>query len=796
MKVSWNWLGQMVNLDGITPAELADKMTFAGVEVESIETMASATNLVIGEILSCEKHPDSDHLHVLQVNEGPKFGIHQIVCGAPNARKGLKVIVAREGAKLPAITIVKSVIRGFESDGMCCALYELGVEKKYLSEKQLSGIEELPLDAVVGEENVLHYLNLDDVVLELKLLANRPDLNAMENVALEVGALLNRPVKIPSYSAKKLVKASFEVGSLTPACSAFSARVVKGLKVGPSPKWLSSLLFSEGIRSVSNVVDIGNFVMLLTGQPLNMYDLDRLPKASLIVRDDLEGDFLAMDEKTYRLVKGDLVVTSEGRGMCLAGIMTSKECAVNEKTSNVVIEAALFNGAALRHTSNRLGLSSESSSRFVKGLNPSQSERVLEIASALLTELCAASSVSESSVYDTLTHETKTIKTSLSYINKRLGTAFTKEEVVAVLTRDHLVVEGKDDDLLVTVPSYRIDMAEGCDVSEEVIRLLGYSHITSKLPSAETRYQGLTEEQKLKTAIRRYLRGEGLDEVLTYTLVNANEANRFAYLEEGDCYRLANPMTDDHECVRKNLLPSLLEVASYNAAHQIKDFSFFEVSDIDTPKHKTRHLGIVLAGEEKLQGNLDKRSFDFFSIKGLFSGIMGLLGLSENRYRLERFASDKEEFHPGRSASVYVGKTLVGVMGELHPKALEQYGLSKGAVALEIDLPSFLDMKTSSEKASVPARFPSVQRDLAFTIDEKIPYEDIRREISRTDKLIARVDVFDVYQGANIAAGKKSLAITLTFSDPEKTLTDQEIVLVMEKVIGVLKMRFNAEVRQ
>jgi phenylalanyl-tRNA synthetase beta chain len=797
MKVSWNWLGQFVNLDGVTPAEVADKLTFAGIEVESIETMAKATSLVIGEILSCEKHPDSDHLHVLQVNEGGKYGIHQIVCGAPNARKGLKVIVAREGAVLPLVTIAKSDIRGQESDGMCCALYELGVDKKYLSEKQCAGIEELPLDAKVGEEEVLHYLGLDDAVLDLKLLANRPDLNAMENVALEVGALLDRPVKIPSYSVKKKEASSFKVGSETPNCSAFAARLVKGLKVGPSPKWLRDILTSEGVRSIDNVVDIGNFVMLLTGQPLNMYDLDQLPAQELVVRNDYEGDFLAMDEKTYKLIKGDLVVTSNGRPMCLAGIMTSKECAVNEATKNVVIEAALFNGAAIRHTSNRLGLASESSSRFVKGLNPSQAERVLEIASSLLLELASASSVSETKSYDTVKHDEKTIVTSLSYINKRLGTSFSKEEVLAILKRDHLdTVNPKGDELLVHVPAYRIDMNEGCDVSEEVIRLLGFDHVVSKLPVVDAHYQGLSEEQSLKVAVRRYLREQGLDEILTYTLVNAKQKDQFAYLNHGECYKLLNPMTDDRAFVRQNMLPSLLEAASYNAARQIKDLAFFEVSDIDTPAYKGRHLSFVLVGEERQQGLLKKKSYDFYDAKGLFLGIMGLLGLNENRYRLERLESDKLEFHPGRSAAIYIGKTLVGVMGELHPTALAEYGLSKGAVAFEMDLGAFLTMKTSPEKATVPARFPFVQRDLAFTIDQKVAYEDIRREIARTDKLVTKVEIFDLYQGANIAADKKSVALTITIQNPDKTLTDPEVVAVMEKVIGTLKMRFNAEVRQ
>jgi phenylalanyl-tRNA synthetase beta chain len=795
MKVSWNWLGQFVDLGGVSPEELASKMTFAGVEVESIDRLAKADGLVIGEILSCESHPDSDHLRVLQVDEGAKYGIHQIVCGAPNARKGLKVIVAREGAVLPSLTIEKSVIRGVESDGMCCALYELGVDRKFLSEKQCAGIEELAAEAPVGEEDVLGYLGLDDAVLNLKLLANRPDLNAMMNVAEEVGTLLDRPVKLPEFAVKKHVKTAFKVGSETKSCPSFWIREVHGLKVGPSPEWMRRILFSEGIRSIDNVVDVGNFVMLLTGQPLNMYDLDKLPRKELVVRDDCEGDFVAMDGKTYRLVKGDLVVTSAGRGMCLAGIMTSKECEVDGETANVAIEAAVFQGAAIRHTSNRLGLVSESSSRFVKGLNPSQAERVLEIASALLERLCGAVSVSESLAYDALIHEPRLIRTSYDYINRRLGTSFKNEEIASVLRKDHLGVSENGDGINVSVPAYRIDMAEGCDISEEVIRLLGYDRIASRLPSGEAHCRGLSNEQRLVVAIRRYLRGQGLDEVLTYTLVSASEKDRFDYLAGGKGYKLSNPMTADHEYIRRNVLPSLLSTAGYNAAHQIKDLAIFEVSDVDAPNEKSRRLGIVLAGEERLQGGLDLRPYDFYSIKGLFVGLMGLLGLADNRYRIERLRSDKNEFHPGRSAAVYLGKTLIAVMGALHPAALAEYGLSRGAAALELDLSAVLALKTSPEKASVPAKFPSVGRDLAFLVDEKVPYEDIRREILRSDKLIAKVDVFDVYQGANIASGKKSVALSVTILNPEKTLTDSEVSAVMEKAVATIKTRFGAEIR-
>lgn len=797
MKVSLNWLNSFVSTAGISPEELASKMTFAGVEVEEVTRLARATNLVIGHILSCEKHPDSDHLHVLEVDEGKKYGVHQIVCGAPNARVGLHVIVAREGAVLPETTIMKSTIRGVESDGMCCALYELGVDKKYLSEKQLSGIEELPSDAPVGEENVLSYLGLDDAVLELKLLANRPDLNAMENVAREVGCLLSRPVIFKEYPSPKTENTDFRVSSLTEKCPQFSIRVVEGVKVGPSPLWLTRILTSEGVRSVNNVVDIGNFVMLLTGQPLNMYDEDRLGKRELTVRDDMEGDFLAMDGKSYALQKGDLLVTCDGKGVCLAGIMTSANAAVSEKSKSIVIESAFFNGASIRHTSNRLGLASESSARFMKGLNPDQTERVLSLASSLLVSLAGAEKISQSVNYDVLKHEKKEIETSLSYINARLGTSFGMKEVVDVLARDYLpVIPLSGDAFKVEIPSYRIDMVGGADVSEEVIRLLGYDKIASKLPSFSLSLAGgLSSEQKDKLAIRRYLRAHGLVECLTYSLVNGKEKDELAFLHKGECYHLKNPMTDDHAYLRKNLLASLVDAANYNLAHQEKDFALFEISDIDAPSYQSTHLSIVLTGEEKIQGNLEKRPYDFYSLKGLLEGIFALLGLTPSRFRYERFARPSQEFHPGMSAMVFLGKEPLAVLGEFHPSFEKSHDLPDHTLGMEIDLKMLLSLKTSPEKAEVPARFPSVNRDLAFLIDKKAVYEDVRKEIAHTDKLIKNIDIFDLYEGDNIAPDKKSMAVSLTFSDPERTLKDEEVAALMAKVISALKIRFNAEIR-
>ncbi len=795
MRISWKYLNSVLPLEGHTVEEVADKLTFAGAEVEEILHFASGDNLVIGEILSCLPHPDSDHLHILQVDEGKEFGVHQIVCGAPNARSGLKVIVAREGANLPGGKIIKSTIRGVESDGMCCSLAELGVDKKYLSEKQIGGIEELDESAPVGDTNVLGYLGLDDVIIDFSVLPNRPDLYALKNIAAEVACLLSLPYKEKKYPSFKGEKHDFTITSKTSKCPQFDVLIAHDLVTKPSPSEVSSLLEAEGIRSIDSTVDVGNLVMLLSGQPLNMYDADKLPEKELTVVDDYEGDFVAMDGKTYSLQKGDLLITSGGVPVCLAGIMTAESAKVDENTRNVVVESANFAYASIRHTSNRLGLSSDSSSRYCKGINPDQSKEVLKMAAYYLKQYCDCSSFGEVKSYDILNHEQKKVAVTLGYINGRLGTSFSKEEIVEVLTRDNFKVEESGDTLTLSVPSYRIDIDGKADISEEVIRILGYSNVPSTLPLTRLACQGLTSSQQKERQIRSFFYGQGVSEALTYTLVSKQKAAMFPYLTDGDPLILSNPMTEDREVVRESLLPSLLEAASYNFARQNKDGAFFEISDVDGKRLQSRRLSFVLFGEKQEQGSLRKRNYDFYDAKALFLGILDLLSIQPNRVSLKSWSLGKEELHPGKSAEIVMGKRLLGYFGELHPLALKSWGL-KSAVVGEIDLQAFLDMKTSPLKASVPSRFPSVSRDLAFLIDENVSFEDIAREIKKSDKLIDKVEVFDLYNGANILVGKKSMAITITFLDKEKTLKDEEVKALMNKVVGILAQHFGAEVRQ
>ncbi len=428
-------------------------------------------------------------------------------------------------------------------------------------------------------------------------------------------------------------------------------------------------------------------------------------------------------------------------------------------------------------------------------MNKDQNSRVLELASSLLFELADASSVSQEFVYDSLSHDKKTITTSFRYINTRLGTCFSEEEILSTLEKDHLSPVREGENFSVTIPSCRIDIGGEADISEEVIRLLGFSNVKSSLPDGASLI-GLTEKQKKKQAVRAYLRSIGLNEVFTYTLVNERMSKEFAYLSTGENYRLSNPISDDREYVRSTLIPSLLSVAQYNLSRQMKDFSIFEVSDIDTISEKGNRLAAVFIGNKSVVGEMEKKPYSFYTAKGVFESICELLGINANRYQIAPLKFDKEEFHPGRSAEVTIGKKPVAIFGELHPLTLKKYDLGKVAVAMEIDLDALLELKTSQIKAVAPSKFPLVSRDLAFLVDKKVTYAELKREIARADTLVKGVDIFDVYEGDIIASGKKSVALSILFSDPSRTLKDEEVNAVMDKIIGILRMKFLAEVRK
>ncbi len=798
MLVSLKQINKYVSLAGLSSEQIANGLTFAGIEVEEISTLASGTNLVIGHILKCVPHPDSDHLHVLDVDLGSKYGVERIVCGAPNAREGLKVIVARVGAKLPEVEIKPATIRGVESHGMCCSLLELGVDSKYLSEYQTKGIEELPSDAPVGEEDVLGYLGLDDTVLNLKVLANRPDVLSIYNVAKEIGAIFERKVNIPTSEVKEDFVTKLTVGSETQKCSQFAAREIKEIKVKESPTWLSSFLMASGTRSINNIVDIGNYVMLLTGQPLHMYDADKLNKAELVAKDDLTCDFVALDEKTYSVIPGDIVITSNNKAMCLGGVMGSLACAVDENTKHIYIESASFDGATIRHTSSRLGLVSESSSRFVKGTNHYQAKEVLDFACSLIVDLCEGKHISNVVNFETEKYEPLVIHTSVNKINTRLGTPFSFKDVESVLTRLNFEVSNaREGEFDVTVPQYRLDVACDADISEEVIRILGFQYVKSELPFVPTTVGGLNLEQHRLKTIREYLSSVGLDECLTYSLVSKKEKDLFNLLNNEEHYVILNPISDDHEVFRTHILHSLLTVAKYNIAHQNKNLALFETGNMISLSSRSNHLAIVLVGNEINRGLMGTTNYDFFHMKGIVENIFALLGIDVSRYKFEKSKYIGDELHPGKSADIIFQGQIIGRFGALHPNQYSKYDLGKtSCVVLEMNLDSLLSAKVSIIKMAEFTKFPTVTHDLALVVNKSITVGDLIRTIKMTGKgIVSDAELFDLYEGENLGENKKSVAIKITYSSLDHTLVDKEIGDVEDRIKFELTKLFGAELR-
>ena len=790
MLVSLNEISKYVDISGLSKEEIASRLTFSGIEVEEIKTLSKATSLVVGKVISCIPHPNSDHLHVCKVDI--KDEILDIVCGAPNCKEGIKVIVAKVGAKLPGGEIKAGEIRGYKSNGMLCALNELGVDPKYLKEEQIKGIEILSDDFEVGDSDILHKLGLDDVILDLSLLANRSDCYSLFNVSREIGALFNRKVNIleanddSTYEEKE-----FKVDSLTPNCKEFSVKIVKGIEVKDSPAWLKNCLRSEGIRTINNIVDLGNYIMLLTGQPIHMYDYDKLVKKELIVRSDINEKFIALDEKEYSIHEGDICVTSSGKTMCLGGIMGGLDSEVTNDTKNIVIEVANFNHASIRRTSSRLGLVSDSSQRFVKGINKDQVDYVLNLTTNLLKTISNVDSISNIIKYDVLNHDKKLISCSVDYINNRLGTNFEYEKIKDILQLLYFkFVESDGNKFIVEVPSFRIDVEGKADLSEEIIRYIGLDTISPTLPFMETTVGGKSKDEQKEDVICSFLSNNGLYRVLTYTLVNKKMSESFKILNKSDGYVIKNPLTEDHKYVRTNLLPSLINCANYNLNHQNNNFGIYEISHIDSMQKNEIHLGVVLVGKKYKQDKIIGESYSYYDAKGIVDTILDMFNISSTRVKYTRFETD--EFHPNRSALVLLDNKPLCVMGDIYPTKKE---IKDSMILLEMNLSVLFATKSKNIKFEPISAYPQSSRDYAFIIDDSINYIDIKNEVKKCSSLIKEVSIFDICKGKNVAQNEKSIALTVVFESNDHTLKDNEIDEVHNKIVETLNKKFNVSLR-
>ena len=793
MKVSLKWLSRYVDLKDISADKLADTLTLAGLEVESVDAVAYGTNLVIGEVLECEKHPESDHLSKTLVNVGDE--VLSIVCGAPNVRKGQKVIVAKVGAVLPEVTIKKASIKGVESSGMICSLLELGVDPKHLTDDQKSGIEVLDPSVVVGQE-ALSTLGLDDVIIDIKQTPNRNDFNALWSVAYEVSALLKLKVNIPWKKDYHLQgnKSSLVIGSETKNCPLFLGKMIGSVKVGPSPEWIKHDLESVGMKSINNVVDISNYVMVETGQPLHFYDASKLSKLEIIVKDQQVGKIKTLDESELELELDDIVITSNNTPIGLAGIMGGDDSKIDENTKSIVIEAAQFDPTRIRHTSRRVNLLTDASLRFQKGIDPMATYKAMDRAVELLVQYADATLIEETQVHGNVKLDLKKVSVKHSHIENLLGTRVSLEDCVEIFERLYFNPSVDGETITCTIPSYRLDIDVAEDLIEEVGRIIGYADLAGTLPVMPSTQGGYNPRQQVRQKIRQLAVGFGMNEVITYTLVHEDKCKEGVYPLENPA-RLMSPLSEERRYVRNNLLTSLLDTASYNQAHKIKDFQIIEISNLNTMQENQERLALILSGNHEVSiWQKQNLPYDFYSAKGIVERVLFELGFASSRIKFESNETS-DFFHPLRSAVVTIDKKIVGVIGEIHPKVAKRYDVST-VIMGEIILEKLLELKTAKIKYSPINKLPSVVRDIALVCEESTLASDIEKVIRSVSKdMIQSVTIFDVYQGDKVEKGKKSIALKVVYQAPDHTLSEEEITNLYQKTIEACKKGLNAELR-
>ena len=799
MKISYRWLNQYLDLSSFKVEELVSKITIAGVEIEAVTKLASGTNLIIGFVKETMKHPDSDHLSVCQVDIGGS--VTQIVCGAKNVAANQKVIVALPGSYLPAkdLTIAKTSIRGQESNGMICSLKELGVADEYLTSAQKEGIEVLSSSAKVGDSNPLSFLGLDDIILELKPTPNRGDVYSLYSFALEVSAILDLPLikKLDKIKLPPLTKSTYKVNSQTQLCPRFAIKGVNNIVIKPSPLWLVNLLQSSGIRAINNVVDIGNYVMLLTGQPLHMYDANKLAKKEFVVKDNQTTKLLALDDKAYDIKTEDIVITSNSEVIGLAGIMGGKSTMVDINTKNLAIESASFKDVVIRKTSRRLDLVSDASTRFVRGIDYTRSLYALDLAASLLVELADAKAIEETTMIGEHNLAMLAIELPLAKVNKFLGTGLTLTDLENVFKRLKFEYKVNKDGLTVQVPTYRRDIKIVNDLIEEVIRLIGFDKLNATNP-ASSALAGYNEYQLQRKLIRNHLINNGINEALSYSLESRRELGDFAIISTNKnikTRKLLAPITEDREYLRASIIPSLLKAIHHNLNYSTKNVALFEISKIYLENGENEHLAIALTGALETTLWQKKPEVDFYAIKGLVISLLEMFGIEESRYTIAAVEETNKYLHPGRSFYLQIGKQIFGIVGQVHPLMEKKYDIKQTMVA-EIDLKYLLSLKTSKLKFVNPPQYPSITRDIALVIDRKVMANDLVKQIKKVGKAIVKsAEVFDVYQGSNLGENQKSVAISITYQDSTKTLSEDNVKLVHSEILYSLETIFKAKLR-
>lgn len=786
--ISVNWLKDYIDLDDININDLRDKVTLSGINVEKVIT-SSLNNLVVGQILECSEIPDT-HLHKCLVDvETDK---RQIVCGASNVRKGLKVIVALPGAELPGgITIKKSVIKGEESCGMICALSEIGLEEDS-EENYQKGIHELPSDTEVGLD-ITKCFGLDDILLELDLNPNRSgDCTNQIGFAYEVGSVLGRKVKLPEMSykeEKESVKDNLSVEVDTDKCPLYLAKMVRNIKVKESPEFIINRLLSAGMRPINNVVDISNYVMLEFGQPLHFFDYNKLNK-KILVRDSYNDEkIVTLDNKERILKEEDIVITDGKDPICIAGIMGGKNSEVDDDTVDIVIESAIFDAVSIRYTSNNLDLKSEASVRYERGLNFENTYNAINRACHLLEKYANGKVLSDTIIHDKIDKTIKEVTFNYSDIKNILGIEIPLEEVKKILNNLDFKYEINKEQIHVEIPFRRIDiMPHKQDIIEEIGRLFGYDNIPPILPVAALKEGSYSKSLNFKKILSKKMRALGFNQVQTYTLVE-EEDKLFNYDEKESIY-LLKPLSSDKKVIRQTLIPSLLKVYEYNKARKVDNIFIYEIAKVYYNKEEEEtKLSFLMSGKSinGIWNNVCVES-DFYLMKGYLENILNYLGF-KNRYSVVE--SKVLGLHPYISCDILLDREKIGIMGKVHPKNIKD-----DVYVLEMSLSKLMSKDIKPLKYKELSKYPSIVKDVAFLLDKNILNKDIEDKIRKYGgRLLTDISVFDLYEGERIDSNRKSIAYSLTFSDQSRTLSDDEIMEIFNKIIEGIKKEFNAEVR-
>ena len=810
MQVSIKWLKDYIDFTE-TPEQLADKLTMAGIPVENVVDPGEGLEKVVtGRIEKLEPHQNSDHLQICTMNVGLAENII-IVTGAQNVAEGQVVPVAMVGAHLPnGMKISKGKLRGVASNGMLCSAQELKLDLEKLPEEQKTGIFILPSDTPVGIP-AKDVLGLNDVVLEFELTANRADCFSVFGLVREIAAITgNKPhfpeIKVNEDDNTKL-NDIFSVEIADPdLCSRFSTRMLKNVKIGPSPEWMQQRLEGAGIRSINNVVDVTNFVMIELGHPMHAYDYDKITGKKLIARRAIEGEELHTLDDTSRKAKGEMLVIADSeKAAGLAGIMGGFETEITDTTTTVVLESADFYGPCIRRTARACGLSSEASGRFERGVDSETTIKALDRAAQLLQEM-GACTVCEGIVdvypnpkqanYVTFTPE---------QINNHLGTNIAKDVMLNIITSVGFdVTKDENDEITVKVPSWRNDVTCMADISEEIARLHGFDKIKSTLPSGTSMQGTQSAKQTFIDKVKASLSSQGLYETISFALTNEETFNKLNIPQDSPLRKavpIMNPLSDEYPLVRTTLLSSIFDNLARNLARKNDDVALFEVGSVFFPKalpvtelpDEVVKIAGAITGRRNAQGwNQANDMVDFYDAKGIIEEL--LANLRVTRYTVE--AGTHYAMHPGKTALFKKGRDVIATVGEVHPAVLSAYGITKPVYIFELDATTVMKYMAKDLKYKALPKYPATSRDLAMLVDVDVNAADIEKAMTKAaGQNLTQITLFDVYTGKQVEEGKKSLAFSLTFQSNDKTLTDAEIDPAIEKIVAKLQKDFNANLR-